>query len=101
MVTLDPTTGNTVHMQEHKMLVTWLDDSAYLGLMVYLYNMTGVSRMFIPLAETFFDNPAYIQALRYGMMFGSMLELRRFLEMAGLKTDIISYWMNMIFHRLM
>jgi hypothetical protein len=101
MVTLDPTTGHTVHSTEHKLLVTWLDESAYLGLMVYVYNYTGLSRIFIPMPELFFDNPVIVQALRYGLMFASMMELKRWLELYGIKTELFSFYLAEIAQRLM
>lgn len=101
MVSLDPTTGNTIHSTEYKLLVTWLDESAYLGLMVYIYNYTGLSRMFIPIPEAFFDNPIVVQCLRYGLMFASMFELKRWLEMYGVKTELFSYYLSEISKKLL
>ena len=101
MVSLDPTSGATVHSQEHKFLVTWLDDAAYMGLMVYVYYQTGINKIFIPLAPIFATNPVIVQCIRYGLMFASMLEIRRFLEMAGIKTELINFYLHELSHRLL
>lgn len=100
MITLDPTTGNHVCCQQHQMLVTWLDDSAYIGLMVVLYHYTGIDRIFVPLPNIFFSNPKIVQALRYGLMFGSMLELRRWLEMYGISTELFSHYFRNLLARI-
>lgn len=100
-VTMDPTTGTAMHMTPHKFLVTMVDDAAYLGLMVYLYDMTGFKNVFIGIPEVFFSNPYIVQALRYGIMFASMIELRRWLEMMGIKTELISYYLDNLLQRVL
>ena len=81
-------------MQERRILVNWLDDAAYLGLMVYVYDYTGINRIFLPLPEMMFTNPVIVQALRYGLLFGSMLELRRWLQAYGIPTELFSYYLD-------
>lgn len=76
----DPTTGSLIHFRQYRFVVTLLDDAAYYGIMVYLYDMTGVNRWFLPLAETLASDPLILQALRYGLMFSTMNELRRWLD---------------------
>lgn len=100
-MTLNPATGNSMMVTDYKILVTWLDDAAYLGLMVYVYNYLGIDRIFLPIPEIMFTNPVVIQALRYGLMFGSMLELRRWLESIGIKTDLVSYYLDTLFRQLL
>ena len=100
-VTLDPSTGNTMHVSEHRVLVSWLDDAAYLGLMVYVYDWTGFNRFFLPLPELMFSNPVIVQALRYGLLFGSMLELRRWLQSMGIHTELFSYYVEQITRQLL
>ena len=100
-VTLDPSTGNTMHVSEHRVLVSWLDDAAYLGLMVYVYDRTGFNRFFLPLPELMFSNPVIVQALRYGLLFGSMLELRRWLQSMGIHTELFSYYVEQITRQLL
>ena len=90
-VSLDPVSGNHIHSKEHRVLVTFIDDSAYFGLMVLVYDYTGFNRFFLPLAYTMADNPMIIQALRYGLMFGSMTELRRWFDLYGISTDLSHY----------
>lgn len=86
-MTIDPSTGNQIHLTEHRMLVTAFDDAVYIGVMVYLYDMTGVSRFFLALPSVMAENGPLMQSLRYGVMFASMLELRRWLTTLGLPTD--------------
>ena len=100
-VSLDPTTGNTLHTTEHRILVSWLDDAAYLGLMVYVYDWTGFNRFFLPLPELMFSNPVVVQALRYGLLFGSMLEVRRWLESMGIRTELFGYYADHLAQRLL
>jgi len=100
-VTMDPTTGTVMHMTPHKFLVTMIDDAAYLGLMVYLYDMTGFKNVFIGLPEIFFSNPFIVQALRYGIMFASMIEIRRWLEMMGIRTELVSYYLDNLVQRVL
>lgn len=90
-MTLDPTTGNMIHMKEHRAFVTLVDDAAYFTLMVIAYDYTGVNRFFLQLPRYMSENPYVVQALRYGLMFGTMTELRRWLEMYGLSTDMSHY----------
>lgn len=99
-VTLDPSTGGMVHVQSHKFVVTMLDDAAYLGLMVYMYDMSGFKNVFIGLPQVFFSNPFVVQALRYGIMFASMLEIRRWLEAFGVRTELISYYLDGLLRRV-
>jgi hypothetical protein len=94
-VSVDPSTGNMVHVQEHRVLVTFLDDSIYFGLMVMVYDMSGLDTWFISMPEDMIDNPTFMQALRYGLMFGSMIELRRWLEAWGLRTDASHWFMRL------
>lgn len=100
-VTLDPVTGNMLHMTPHRLLVTMVDDAAYLGLMVYLYDATGFKNVFIGLPEVFFSNPVIVQALRYGLMFASMLEIRRWLEAFGIRTELIGYYLDQLTSRVL
>lgn len=100
-VTMDPSTGTMLHMTPHRFLVTMLDDAAYLGVMVYLYDMTGFKNVFIGLPRVFFSNPFIVQALRYGVMFASMIEIRRWLEAFGIHTELIAYWLDNIVSRLL
>jgi hypothetical protein len=93
-VQIDPHTGGSILSQERRILVNWLDDAAYLGLMVYVYDYTGFNRVFLPLPEMMFTNPVLVQALRYGLLFGSMLELRRWLQSYGIPTELISYYLD-------
>lgn len=99
-VTMDPTTGTMLHMNPHRFLVTLLDDAAYLGLMVYVYDMTGFKSVFVGLPQVFFTNPLIVQALRYGLMFASMLEIRRWLEAFGIKTELIAYYLENVLQRV-
>lgn len=82
----------------YKVVVTWIDDSLYYGLMVLVYDWTGVNRWFLPMASTLVNDPVYMQALRYGLMFGSMNELRRWLESLGLNTDVSHYVERLLAH---
>lgn len=100
-VTLDPMTGNSLHVSEHRVLVSWLDDAAYLGLMVYVYDWTGFNRFFLPLPELMFTNPVIVQSLRYGLLFGSMLEVRRWLNSMGIRTELFSYYADQLAQRLL
>ena len=101
IATMDPNTGSMVHIEEHKFIVTWLDDVAFLTIGVLGYSYTGIDRIFIPMAEFMSNDPVIFQALRYGLMFGSMLELRRWLETMGIKTDLISYYLDQLFRKLL
>lgn len=100
-VTMDPSTGLMLHLSPHRFLVTMIDDAAYLGLMVYVYDATGFKNFFIGLPEMFFSNPIIVQALRYGLMFASMLELRRWLEAFGIKTELVSYYLENLLQRVL
>lgn len=100
-VQLDPHSGSNVLCQERKILVNWLDDAAYLGLMVYVFDYTGLNRVFLPLPEMMFSNPVVIQALRYGLLFGSMLELRRWLQCYGIPTELFSYYLDRLAQRVL
>lgn len=75
--------------QEHRFLVTFVDDSVYLGLMVWVYDATGINNLFIDLRG--YNTAPWMEALQYGLMFGSMLEFRKWLEAWGVHTDV-SYW---------
>lgn len=88
---MDPSSGNMVYMQEHEVLVTFVNDTAFFGLMVLVYDWTGLNRLFLAVSDEMASNPAFVQALRYGMMFGSILELRRWLEGFGWHTDLSWY----------
>lgn len=91
-VTMDSTTGHMMLMQEHKMFVTWFEDATYMGLMVYLFDSTGLGRIFVPLPDMLgLSNSMLRQVLRYGAYFGTILELRRWLEMFGISTHITTY----------
>lgn len=90
-VVTDPTTGAMLHTTEHHFPMTWINDVAYLSLMVWVYDQTGFNRIFIRLPEEMIDNPVLLQAVRYGSMFGSMIELRRWLQSLGVSTDITHY----------
>lgn len=91
----DPSTGNHVMVTEHKVMLTLFDDAMYMGLMVLVYDATGVSRFFLSLPSIMSQNSKVMQALRYGVMFGSMMEIRRWLTMMGIPTDA-SYLLNSI-----
>lgn len=90
-VSLDPTSGNVLHIEEHRGFVSLVDDVAYFTIMVIVFDYTGLNRFFIQLPEIMSDNPYLIQALRYGLMFGTLAELRRWLEEWGLNTDVSHY----------
>ena len=94
VTSVDPHSGGHMLVQERRILVNWLDDAAYLGLMVYVYDYTGFNRIFLPIPEMMFSNPVIIQALRYGLLFGSMLELRRWLQCYGIPTELFSYYLD-------
>ena len=91
---LDAANSTSMGVKPYRLLVTWIDDSAYYGLMVLVYDWTGVNRWFLPIASTLVNDPVYLQALRYGMMFGSMNELRRWLE-TTVSTDL-SHYINLL-----
>lgn len=95
-VTIDPSTGNHIHMTQHQMLITTFDDSVYMGVMVLVYDYLGVTRFFLSLPSVMMDNGKVMQALRYGVMFASMLELRRWLTMMGVNTDASSFFNSLI-----
>lgn len=59
--------------------------------MVIVFDYTGLNRFFLQLPEAMSNNPYMIQALRYGLMFGTFAELRRWLEEYGLDTDASHY----------
>lgn len=99
-VTMDPQTGSMVHMQEHRFLVNLVDDAAYYGLMVYVFDYTGLNRLFLPLPDFLMDFGEWSQALRYGMLFATMAELRRWLEAWGIKTELFSYWLDSFVRRV-
>lgn len=86
------------NVKPYRLVVTWIDDSVYYGLMVLVYDWTGVNRWFLPMASTLVNDPVYMQALRYGLMFGSMNELRRWLESLGLSTDLSQYVERLLSH---
>ena len=89
---MDPTTGSMVFQQQHQMFVTWFEDAVYMGLMVYLFDASGISRIFVPLPDTLgISNSMLRQVIRYGAYFGTVLELRRWLEMVGISTNITTY----------
>lgn len=98
-VSVDPTTGNHIHVTEHKFLVTMVDDAVYFGVMVWLYDQTGVNRWFLAMPDRMRMYPEMMQALRYGAMFASMQELRRFLNMWGLPTEA-SVWLDALMSHL-
>lgn len=95
-VVTDPTTGSHHMVQKHEMLLTLFDDSVYLGLMVLLYDQTGVSRFFLQLPSIMAENSRAMQSLRYGIMFGSMFELRRWMIMMGINTDASSIFQYLL-----
>lgn len=92
----DPSTGGLVHVRPYRFAVTLLDDAAFYGLCVYVYDWTGVNRWFLPMAEVLASDPLMLQALRYGLMFASMNELRRWLESMAVSTDASTYIENMM-----
>lgn len=92
----DPATGNHVMVTEHQMLVTLFNDAIYTGIMVLVYDYTGVSRFFLSLPSIMSENSKVMQALRYGVMFGSMMELRRWLTMMGIPTDASTFVQSLI-----
>ena len=100
-VQTDPHSGNKMLCQEHKILLDWIDDAAYLGLMVYIYDYTGINRIFLPIPEMMFSNPVIIQALRYGLLFGSMLEVRRWLHCYGIPTELFSHYLDQLAQRIL
>lgn len=100
-VQVDPNSGANVLCQERKVLLNWLDDAAYLGLMVYVYDYTGINRIFLPIPELMFSNPVVVQALRYGLLFGSMLEVRRWLQCYGIPTELFSHYLDQLAQRLL
>lgn len=80
--------------QEHRFLVTFIDDSVYLGLMVWVYDATGINSIFID-TSGYGRTPAWMEAMQYGLMFGSMLELRKWLEAWGVHTDLSHWFMRL------
>ena len=100
-VQMDAQSGSHILMQERKVLLNWLDDAVYLGIMVYVYDFTGVNRIFLPLPELMFSNPVVVQALRYGLLFGSMLEVRRWLQCYGIPTEFFSYYVDQLAQRVL
>lgn len=99
-ITMDPQTGSMVHMQEHRFLVNLVDDAAYYGLMIYVFDYTGLNRLFLPLPEYLMDFGELSQALRYGLLFATMAEVRRWLEMWGIRTELFSYWLDTVLRRV-
>lgn len=99
-MTIDPMTGNALQVKEYRFVVTLMDDAAFYGLMVYVYDWTGVNRWFLPIAATFAEDPVLLQALRYGLMFGSMNEMRRWMESMGITTDLSKYLDGLVGHLL-
>lgn len=97
-VTIDPSTGSQVHLQEHQVLITAFDDAMYLTAMVVVYDYTGINRFFLQLPQVMSTNPYVMQALRYGVMFGSMLELRRWLNSFGINTDASTLLSSLVSH---
>jgi hypothetical protein len=79
-------------------LVRLLDDGVYFGLLVYAYNYAGIDRYFIPgpAIGSFGDAP-WMQALRWGVMFGTMQEVRRWFESMGIHTDLVSYYLRFLY----
>lgn len=90
-VQVDAATGSMMFTQEHRFLVTFIDDSMYLGLMVWLYDATGINTIFLDMRGMGMLTAPWMEALQYGLMFGSMLEFRKWLEAWGVHTDV-SYW---------
>lgn len=79
-------------------MVRLLDDGVYFGLMVYLYDATGINSYFIEAPDLFgMGMGPWMIALRYGLMFGSMMELRRWFESMGIHTDLVSYYLRMLY----
>lgn len=78
-------------------LIRLLDDGVYFGLMVYLYDYTGINKWFIPGPEFFMGDAPWMQALRWGLMFGSMGEVRRWFESMGIHTDLVSYYLRFLY----
>lgn len=88
-MTLDPSSGDYIHMTPWRFMVTLADDAAYFGLMVYMYTAVGVQRIFIN--ERMILESDAMKALRWGLMFGTMAEVRRWLEAYGLSTNASAY----------
>ena len=80
--------GNSVVLRNHQGFVAFLDDTAYYGLMVYVFNATGLNSLFFPLPEYLANDPWVKQALRYGLMFATIEELRRWLVFWHIPVDI-------------
>lgn len=78
-------------------VVRLLDDGVYYGLMVYLYDYTGVNRYFIPGPDFFMGDAPWMQALRWGLMFGTMQEFRRWFQSLGIHTELVSYYLRMLY----
>jgi len=95
-VVTDPNTGNHIMTTEHQMLITLFNDAIYTGIMVLVYDATGISRFFLSLPSIMADNGKLMQALRYGVMFGSMQELRRMLVMWDVPTDASSILQSLV-----
>lgn len=87
-VHIDSATNHAVHSEEHRFLVTLLDDAVFFGLAVYAFHATGVDRFFVP--GFMGDRATMEQLVRYGLLLGTMLEVRRLLEQVGIPTDLIS-----------
>lgn len=79
-------------------LVRLLDDGVYFGLMVYVFNYTGIDKYFVPGPEFLsMDYAPWMQALRWGLMFGTMQEVRRWFESMGIHTDLVSYYLRFLY----
>lgn len=88
-MTLDPSTGDYVHTTPWRFMVTLVDDAMYMGLVIYIYHATGMKKIF--LTDNMRMESHTMQALRYGIMFGTMLELRRWLDAYGISTNVSQY----------
>lgn len=96
--TVDPSTGSHTLSTIHQVPLSYINDVAYLSLMVWVYDVTGLNRVFVRLPEEMIDNPVLLQAVRYGSMFASMIELRAWLTMLGITTDLSDYLETAVEH---
>lgn len=88
-LTLDPSTGEYMHSVPWKFLITMADDTVAYGIMVYAYNYTGLVRLFLPF-NTRNEEP-WMTAMRYGLYFASMSEMRKWFEAWGFSTSASAY----------
>lgn len=77
------TDGAMVNIGLHSMI----GDVTYYTVAIYGANKLGITEwpMIVP------GNSIWAEALRYGMLAGGLLTLRKFLESAGIRTNVYYY----------